>query len=94
LLKFDWTRRLAEIDKDVLPRIIKEQHKSVILVTHDIGEAISMADRIVVLTNRPAAVKAVHDIGLRDVPKDPVAIRTHPEYQTMFSQIWSELEIR
>jgi NitT/TauT family transport system ATP-binding protein len=85
------TRLLLQAD---VARIIKEQQKSVILITHDIGEAISMADRIVVLTNRPATVKAVHDVDLRDVRRDPVAIRTHPEYQAMFTQIWSELEIR
>ena len=85
------TRLLLQAD---VARIIKEQQKSVILITHDIGEAISMADRIVVLTNRPATVKAVHDVNLRDVRGDPVAIRTHPVYQAMFTQIWSQLEIR
>jgi len=85
------TRLLLQAD---VARIIKEQQKSVILITHDIGEAISMADRIVVLTNRPATVKVVHDVDLRDVRRDPVAIRTHPAYQSMFTQIWSELEIR
>jgi NitT/TauT family transport system ATP-binding protein len=84
------TRLLLQAD---VARIIKEQQKSVILITHDIGEAISMADRIVVLTNRPATVKAVHNVDLRDVRRDPVAIRTHPANQSMFTQIWSELEI-
>lgn len=85
------TRLLLQAD---VTRIIKEQAKSVILITHDIGEAISMADRIVVLTNRPSTVKAVHDVTFRDETMDAVNIRTHPGYQALFSQIWSELEIR
>ncbi len=84
------TRLLLQAD---VVRIIKEQNKSVILITHDIGEAISMADRIVVLTNRPARVKSVYEIDLRDQTAGPVGIRTHPEYQRLFAQIWSELEI-
>jgi NitT/TauT family transport system ATP-binding protein len=85
------TRLLLQAD---VTRIIKEQAKSVILITHDIGEAISMADRIVVLTNRPSTVKAVHEVTFRDETTDAVNIRTHPGYQAMFGQIWSELEIR
>ncbi|MCK9552497.1 ABC transporter ATP-binding protein [Aquamicrobium sp.] len=85
------TRLLLQAD---VTRIIKEQAKSVILITHDIGEAISMADRIVVLTNRPSTVKAVHEVAFRDETTDAVNIRTHPGYQAMFGQIWSELEIR
>lgn len=84
------TRLLLQAD---VTRIIKEQRKSAILITHDIGEAISMADRIVVLTNRPATVKAVHDVEFRTDETDAVNIRTHPEYQRLFAQIWSELEI-
>lgn len=85
------TRLLLQAD---VTRIIKEQGKSVILITHDIGEAISMADRIVVLSNRPATVKAVHVVDFRDENMDAVSMRTHPSYQAMFGQIWSELEIR
>lgn len=84
------TRILLQAD---VTRIIKEQNKSVILITHDIGEAISMADRIVVLTNRPATVKSVHTVSFRNASTDAVNIRTHPEYQAMFAKIWSELEI-
>lgn len=84
------TRLLLQAE---VAKIIREQSKSVILITHDIGEAISMAHRIVVLTNRPAKVKAVHNVDFRGDLVDPVAIRAHPEYQTLFSKIWSELEI-
>ncbi|WP_246661496.1 MULTISPECIES: ABC transporter ATP-binding protein [unclassified Tardiphaga] len=75
-------------------RIIRERGKSVILVTHDIGEAITMADRIVVMTNRPATVKSVHTIELSDSERDPVTIRTNALFNDYFNRIWGELEIR
>jgi NitT/TauT family transport system ATP-binding protein len=75
-------------------RIIRERGKSVILVTHDIGEAITMADRIIVLSNRPATVKDIHRIELSPRERDPVSIRKHKSYQEYFDLIWSELEIR
>ena len=84
------TRLLLQAD---VARIIREQHKSVILITHDIGEAISMSHRIVVLTNRPATVKRVHEVGWTGETDDPIQIRQRPEYQEMFSTIWSELEL-
>ena len=62
------------------------------LVTHDISEAISLSDRIVVLTHRPATVKAIHDLGaLRAVP--PLQRRSRAEFQTLFNQIWEELDV-
>jgi NitT/TauT family transport system ATP-binding protein len=73
--------------------IIREQGKSVILITHDIGEAITMADRIIVLTNRPARVKTVHNVNIMKQDLDPARFRTKPEFQAMFAKIWSELDL-
>ena len=73
--------------------IIREQAKSVILITHDIGEAITMADRIIVLTNRPARVKTVHSVNLQKQDLDPARFRLQPEFQKMFAKIWSELDL-
>jgi NitT/TauT family transport system ATP-binding protein len=73
--------------------IIREQQKSVILITHDIGEAITMADRIIVLTNRPARVKTVHNVNLKKQDLDPARFRMQPEFHAMFAQIWSELDL-
>lgn len=84
------TRLLLQAD---VTRIIREQNKSVILITHDIGEAISMSNRIVVLTNRPAQVKCIHDVTWRNETDDPIEIRQRPEYQSLFATIWSELEL-
>lgn len=86
----DYQTRLA-VSGDIA-QIIRREHKTALLVTHDISEAISLSDRIVVLSHRPATVKAIHDLGaLRAVP--PLERRSRPEFQTLFNQIWEELDV-
>lgn len=75
-------------------RIIRDRGKSVILVTHDIGEAITMADRIIVMTHRPASIRSEHVIALSDAERDPVQIRKNALYNDYFGTIWSELEVK
>jgi NitT/TauT family transport system ATP-binding protein len=82
------TRLLLQIET---MSIIREQSKSAILVTHDIGEAITMADRIIVMTHRPARVLAIHDVELQQADRDPVNIRENPHFNACFKQIWNEL---
>ena len=84
------TRLLLQTD---VSRIIAERGKSAILVTHDIGEAIAMADRVLVLSARPATVRAMHNIDLPRVGRDPVALRTDPAFQAYFAKIWADLEM-
>jgi NitT/TauT family transport system ATP-binding protein len=84
------TRLLLQVD---VARIIAERDKSAILVTHDIGEAIAMADRILVLSARPATVRAIHIIDMPRVGRDPVALRTDPSFQAYFARIWADLEM-
>jgi NitT/TauT family transport system ATP-binding protein len=74
-------------------RIIRERGKSSILVTHDIGEAITMADRVLVLTPRPGEVRAVHPIALSAGQRNPVTVRGEATYNEMFNLIWDELGI-
>lgn len=86
----DYQTRLA-VSGDIA-QIIRREHKTALLVTHDISEAISLSDRIVVLTHRPATVKAIHDLGaLRAVPS--LQRRSRAEFQTLFNQIWEELDV-
>lgn len=75
-------------------RIIRERSKSVILVTHDIGEAITMADRIIVMTHRPASIRSEHVIALSDADRDPIHIRKKALFNDYFETIWSELEVK
>jgi len=72
--------------------IIRERAKSAILVTHDIGEAITMADRILVMTHRPAQILAEHIVDLPN--RDPVAIRQTPEFNHLFQTIWRQLDAK
>ena len=77
----DYQTRLA-VSGDI-SQIIRREH---------ISEAISLSDRIVVLSHRPATVKAIHDLGaLRTVP--PLERRSRPEFQALFNQIWEELDV-
>ncbi|MGE4276680.1 MAG: ABC transporter ATP-binding protein [Lawsonibacter sp.] len=72
--------------------IIRQEHKTALLVTHDISESISLSDRIIVLSKRPAAVKAIHSIEeLTDIP--PMQRRDHPAFRTYFNTIWKELDV-
>jgi NitT/TauT family transport system ATP-binding protein len=60
----------------------------------DISEAISMADRVVVLSKRPAMVKSIHDIHLTLKNKrTPLASREAPEFRHYFNDIWKELDV-
>ncbi len=86
----DYQTRLA-VSTDIA-RIIKQKGKTAILVTHDISEAISMSDRIVVLSHRPGTVRAVHDLTeLQGI--SPMERRGTPAFQTLFNQIWEELDV-
>ena len=87
----DYQTRLLVSD-DVY-RIIKNEGKSAIMVTHDISEAISMSDKIIVLSKRPASVKSVHEINLvTEGEKTPLKTRKVPQFQYYFDILWKELD--
>lgn len=77
----DFQTRL-EVCDDVYS-IIKRENKTALLVTHDISEAISLADRIIVLTKRPATVLTVHTTGLGDIPT-PLKRRENGDFARQF----------
>ena len=77
---------------DDIYNIIKSEKLTAILVTHDISEAISMADRVIVLSKRPAKVKKVYQIKINsDNVLTPFTKRTSKEFRIYFDDIWSEL---
>lgn len=86
----DYQTRLAVSD-DVY-KIIKDTGKTVIMITHDIAEAISMADRVVVLTGRPSRVKKVYDI-LMDNKSTPINNRKCKEFSNYYDMIWKEIDL-
>ena len=71
--------------------IIKSERKTAVLVTHDISEAVSMADRIIVLTKRPATVKTIFEIDI-DAPS-PLAKRESPRFSEWFDRVWKEVTL-
>lgn len=88
----DYQTRLAISDEIGL--ILKKEKKTAILVTHDIAEAISLSDRIVVLSNRPGTIKDIIDIKLTcEEEKTPLRSREAPEFRHYFNKIWKELDV-
>ncbi|MGN1227842.1 MAG: ABC transporter ATP-binding protein [Christensenellales bacterium] len=75
---------------DDVAKIIKEEKKTAILVTHDIQEAISMSDRIVILSARPAIVKQILELDF-DKSLTPFQRRDKPNFSKYFDIIWKEL---
>lgn len=86
----DYQTRLAVSD-DVW-RIIKKEKKTTIMITHDIAEAISMADRVIVLTSRPAKVKKIYNIEMKD-KGSPINNRKCPEFSSYYNLIWKDIDL-
>lgn len=79
------------LQQDLLS-VMQNSGKTVIYITHDIGEAISLCHRVMVLSSRPASVKAEFRI---DLPSSQTVIgrRTHPEFNRYFDAIWQKLDL-
>ena len=76
---------------DDIGQILKKEKKPAILVTHDISEAISMADRVVILTKRPATVARIVKIDFNLPDRTPLTSRNAPQFKSYFNLIWKEL---
>jgi NitT/TauT family transport system ATP-binding protein len=90
----DSQTRLAIADEVV--EVLRSEGKSVVLVTHDIGEAIAMTDRVVVLSRRPGRIKSQHQMrfaGYENRRPSPFAVRGLPEFNRYFSTLWDELDV-
>ncbi len=89
----DYQTRLAIADE--IGSILKKEKKTALMVTHDISEAISMSDRIVILSNRPATIKEIIPIELScpNGIRTPMKCREAPEFRHYFNKIWKELDV-
>ena len=77
---------------DDIGQIIRKEGKSALLVTHDLSEAISLADRVIVLSGRPATIRQTIPL-IFDLSQDtPLNRRNAPEFKTYFNLIWKELK--
>ncbi len=86
----DYQTRLA-LSNDMY-KMIKNEKKTVILITHDIAEAISMADRVIVLTKRPCKVKHIYEIKL-DNKTNPIDNRKDKNFNYYYEMIWRDLDV-
>lgn len=85
----DYQTRLSVSD-DVY-KIIKKENKSAIMVTHDLAEAISMADKVIVLSKRPSIIKSIYDIKLTDKSM-PINNRKAKEFSYYYDLIWKDID--
>ncbi len=74
-----------------LMRLWQDLRQTVLFVTHDLDEAIALADRIIVLTPRPCRIKEIFQVHIPR-PRDVVGIRSLPEYQAVQQALWNALK--
>lgn len=85
----DYQSRL-KISDDIY-KILRKEHKSMIMVTHDIAEAISMCDKVIVLSNRPATIKNIYEINLEH-KSTPINNRSDKNFTKYYEQIWKDID--
>lgn len=86
----DYQTRLM-VTEDIY-KILKNEGITALMVTHDISEAISMSDKIIVLTKRPAEVKEIHTIDFELEDRTPLNCRQSTKFSQYFNTLWKELE--
>jgi len=75
---------------EVLLRIWEREQQTVLFVTHDLGEALTLADRIILFSARPGRIKDIFEIDFAR-PRDAVKVRETPRYAELFQRIWHSL---
>src|SRR5215475_4291116 len=73
--------------------LVRKGGRSLLLITHDIEEAVSLADRVIVLSKRPTEVKAAYDIELGTERTDMIALRESPDFSHYVRRIWANLDV-
>ena len=71
--------------------ILRKENITALIVTHDISEAISMSDRVIVLSSRPGTVKDIHKIDFEITDRTPLNCRESPKFSKYFNTLWKEL---
>ena len=76
---------------DEIGQIIKKEHKTAILVTHDLSEAISLGDKVLILSKRPSTIKQTVLLEFPEKENTPLKRRNTPEFKEYFNLIWKEM---
>ena len=87
----DYQTRMM-VTKDIY-NILKNENITTLMVTHDISEAISMSDKVIVLTKRPATVKKIETIDFEIENRDPMNCRKSSKFSKYFDSLWKELDV-
>jgi NitT/TauT family transport system ATP-binding protein len=74
-------------------RLVRNQHRSALLITHDIEEAVSLSDRVLVLTHRPSRIRSTYEIELEGDRFDMMAARDSKGFSDYVRSIWRDLEV-
>lgn len=85
----DYQTRLM-VTEDVY-KILKAENITALMVTHDISEAISMSDRVIVLSHRPATVRKIYTVDFEMENRTPLNCRENPKFSKYFNLMWKEL---
>lgn len=85
----DYQTRLM-VSNDIC-RLIRKAGKTMIIITHDLAEAISLSDKIIVLSSRPAYIKKIMPINLTRKDNSLLSARNSPEFPIYFNQLWEDL---
>lgn len=73
--------------------ILRKENITALIVTHDISEAISMSDRVLVLSKRPGTIKDIHKIDFEIENRTPINCRENPKFSQYFNTLWKELGV-
>jgi NitT/TauT family transport system ATP-binding protein len=76
---------------DELQRLTQARRITVVFVTHDLGEAIALADRVVIMSARPGRIRRIREISLPR-PRDIFKLRFTPEFAQLYEELWNELK--
>jgi len=87
----DYQTRIM-VTKDIYS-ILRNENITTVMVTHDISEAISMSDRVIVLSKRPATVKKIYTIDFEMENRNPMNARKSPKFSNYFDSLWKELDV-
>ncbi|PLZ02880.1 spermidine/putrescine ABC transporter ATP-binding protein [Burkholderia sp. WAC0059] len=77
-----------------MAKLVRSEGRSVLLITHDVEEAVSLSDRVIVLTHRPSSIKSIYEIDLPGERGDMMAMRDAPGFASLVREIWSQLDVR
>jgi NitT/TauT family transport system ATP-binding protein len=85
------TKLLIESDTT---KLVRRGRRAMMMITHDVEEAVSLSDRVIVLSHRPTRIRSAYEIDLGGDRTDMIEARTDPRFHDYVRAIWRDLEVR